>query len=368
MPEATAPNASGPLLRGPEPSAGMDAPEPEARIRERIRRDLPHIFEPQPLRALAMLPHALLAYGGVAAAVLLDAPWYALLAVGVVAGCSFGSTTLLAHECLHGAVVRRRWLATLLAWIGMGPLLVSPTLWRVWHNQIHHVQTNNPIKDPDHFGMLRRYKQMRSTRVVNWLAPGSGHVLSYLFLFYWLSFHTLNVLLLTSRVAPYFRRLNRRRAFAETAVLAGAWLAVAVAAGPLKAVFAVVIPIALGNFIVMMYLSTNHFMRPLTLSNDPLENSMSVKTWWLLDILHFRFSHHVEHHMFPRVNSKFYPELRAWFQREVPDRYVCPPLSAALHQLYTTPRVYLDLDVLVDPENTLRRVDTSDLARTLQKV
>jgi fatty acid desaturase len=358
MPDAAPPSAS----EQPAPSA----PEPEARIRGRIRRELPHIFAQQPQQALAMLPHALLAYGGSAAIVLLDLPWYGMLPIALVAGHAFGSTTLLAHECLHGAVVRQRWLATLLAWIGMGPLLVSPSLWRVWHNQIHHAKTNNPIKDPDHFGMLRRYQQMRSTRLVNLLAPGSGHVLSYFFLFYWLTFHTLNVLLLTSRVAPYFRRLNWPRALAETLVLAAAWSAVAIAAGPFKTLFAVLIPIALGNFVVMMYLSTNHFMRPLTISNDSLENSMSVRTWRLLDVLHFRFSHHVEHHMFPGVSSKFYPELRAWLQREVPDRYICPPLSVALRQLYATPRVYLDFDTLVDPEDTERRVDTTELARTLR--
>jgi fatty acid desaturase len=347
-------------------TAAPAALESEAKIRDRIRHDLPHIFAPQPSRALLMIPFALLGYGGCAAIVAFDLPWYALLASAFIAGNGFGSTTLLAHECLHGSVVRQSWLATSIASVGMAPLLVSPTLWRMWHNQIHHGNTNNPIRDPDHFGMLRRYKQMRSTRIVNRLAPGSGYLASYLFLFYWLTFHTFNVLLLTSRVAPYFQRLNRRRALIETAVMAAGWIAVAIAAGPFKAWFAVLIPIAIGNFIVMMYLSTNHFMRPLTLENNALENSMSVRTWPLLDVLHFRFSHHVEHHMFPRVNSKFYPELRAWFQREVPERYVCPPLSVALRELYSTPRVYLDFDVLVDPEDNQRRVNTAELARVLR--
>jgi fatty acid desaturase len=220
--------------------------------------------------------------------------------------------------------------------------------------------------DTDHFGTMRRYNQMKSTRLVNRLAPGSGSLVSYFFMFYWLTFHTQVVLLVTSRHLPAFQQLNRRRAIIDTLVFLAIALGVAGLAGPWKSVFAVLIPILVGNFVVMMYLSTNHFMRPLTITNDALDNTMSVETWPLLDVLHFRFSHHVEHHMFPRVNSKFYPALRAWLRREVPDRYVCPSHFTALRYLFRTPRVYLDAKTLVDPHDMTRRVDTSELAQWLQ--
>jgi fatty acid desaturase len=337
----------------------------ESQLRDRIRRECPHIFVQQPARAWAMLPIVALGAAGTYAIIAFDMPWYAMLGLSLLIGNNWGAAVHLAHECLHGSVVQQRWLQTLLGYFGFGMLLMSPNLWRVWHNQIHHGKTNNPMLDPDHFGTLRRFKQMKSTQFVNRLAPGSGSIASYFFMFYWLTFHTQVVLWITSRHLPSFKVLNRKLAIADTFGFLLAWSAVAIAAGPMKAVFAVVIPIAIGNFVVMMYLSTNHFMRPLTITNDALDNTMSVKTLAVLDWMHFRFSHHVEHHLFPRVNSKHLPELRAWLQREVPERYVCPSHLLALSYLFRTPRVYLDAKTLVDPANLERRVDTTELARVL---
>ena len=347
-------------------TARADTPS-EAELRDRIRRELPHIFQQQPARAWAMLP--LIGIAGLCTWAILhfSLPWYAMALLAVIIGNNYGAGMLLGHECLHGSVVRARWLQDVLGYVGLGPPLMSPNLWRVWHNQVHHGKTNNPMLDTDHFGTMRRYQQMKSTRFVNRLAPGSGSIASYGFMFYWLSFHTQVVLWITSRHLPSFQQLNRKLAIADTLVFAAGWLALALLAGPYKAIFVVLLPIAIGNFVVMMYLSTNHFMRPLTINNDALENTMSVRTWPLFDWLHFRFSHHVEHHMFPRVNSKFYPELRAWLEREVPDRYVCPPHFAALKALFGTPRVYLDAKTLVDPHRPSRKVDTTELARSFSE-
>lgn len=339
----------------------------EAQLRDRIRRELPHIFVPQPARAWAMLPLMAVALAATFTIIAFDLPWYAMLALAVVAGNNYGAGMLLGHECLHGSVVRQRWLQDALATVGLGTLLMSPSLWRVWHNIVHHGKTNNPMLDPDHFGTLRRYNQMKSTRVVNWLAPGSGSPMSYFFMFYWLTFHTQIVLWISSKHLPQFQMLNRRRAVIETFAFLAFWLGVGWLAGPWKSLFAVLLPILFGNFVVMMYLSTNHFMRPLTITNDALDNTMSVETFPLFDRLHFYFSHHVEHHMFPRVSSKFYPELRVWLKREVPDRYVCPSHLTALSYLFRTPRVYLDSKTLIDPRDMTRRTDTGELARLLSK-
>jgi fatty acid desaturase len=348
-----------------EPSAPAAERVSEAQLRERIRRELPHIFAQQPARAWAMLPIAVISVALNWIMITRPMPWYALLPLAILLGNNYGAGVLLAHECLHGSVVQRRWLQTGLAYVGFAPLIMSPTLWRLWHNQIHHGKTNNPMLDPDHFGTLRRYEQMKSTRFVNRLAPGSKSPLSYAFMFYWLSFHTQVVLWISSRHLPAFRELSRKRAYAETAAFTLILSAIAWAAGLAKAPFVVFIPFLIGNFVVMMYLSTNHFMRPLTITNDALDNTMSVKTWRLFDWMHFRFSHHVEHHMFPRVNSRFFPELRVWLQREVPSRYVCPSHWTALSYLFRTPRVYLNSTTLVDPHDLERRVDTTELARAL---
>jgi fatty acid desaturase len=338
----------------------------DAELRRRAHEQLPGVFAPQPRRALYMVPLVALAWTGNAALLFWPLPWPARVALALLVGHSYGCGALLAHECLHGSTVRAPWLQRLLGYAGLAPLLVSPTLWLVWHNRVHHGNTNSALRDPDHFGTLRRYRQARSTRAVHRLAPGSGSLLSYAFVFYWFTFHTQIVLLLTSKHSPLFVGLRRRLAIAETLAFAGVYAALGVAAGPLGALLVVVLPLAVGNFVVMVYLATNHFMRPLTTRNDALDNSMSVRTWPLLDALHFRFSHHVEHHMFPRVSSRFYPQLRAFLQREARERYVCPSHLTALRYLYSTPRIYLDAKTLVHPEDLQRKVDTDELAEALK--
>jgi fatty acid desaturase len=150
-----------------------------------------------------------------------------------------------------------------------------------------------------------------------------------------------------------------------------AWTTVAVLAllaGPMYLLFAVVIPLVVANFLVMSYIATNHFMRPLTRSNDPLENSMSVNTLAVIDRLHFNFSHHVEHHLFPNMSAKHAPRVRAWLKEHEPDRYVSPNHAKAFMYLYRTPRVYLDATTLCDPDDPQGdyRADTTELAELLR--
>ncbi len=129
--------------------------------------------------------------------------------------------------------------------------------------------------------------------------------------------------------------------------------------------FVIVIPFVVGNATVMSYIATNHFMRPQTKDNDPIENSMSVTTLPLIDKLHFNFSHHVEHHLFPRMSAKHAPRVRTWLQDNVGDRYVSPSHTRALAYLYKTPRVYLDANTLCDPDDPEHTVDTGVLADVL---
>ena len=88
---------------------------------------------------------------------------------------------------------------------------------------------------------------------------------------------------------------------------------------------------------------------------------MSVRAWRWIDPLHFHFSHHVEHHLFPKMGSDQAPKVRAWLQQEMPDRYVCPSHVKAGAMLYKPPRVYKDAKTLIDPLNPERTVDVMEL-------
>jgi fatty acid desaturase len=337
-------------------------------VRRQVRADLPSdTFEPQPQRAWWFVPLALTAVGGITAIVAVRPPWFVCLALGLIVGQCFAAMGFLAHEVLHGSVVRSTGLQTFLGYLGFGPMLVSPTLWRTWHNQVHHGKTNRNNSDPDGFGTVERYERAPSTRFVATLAPGSRHPLSYLFLGYWFLFHGQIVLWVQSRYLRSFARMDRRRAIVDTVAAALVWLTVVVLAGPFYALFAVVVPVVVTNVVVMGYIATNHFMRPLTEVNDPLENSMSVTSPRWVDRLHFNFSHHVEHHLFPNMSAKHAPRVRSWLKDNETDRYVAPSHALAIAQLYRTPRVYLDATTLVNPDDPQGpyRADTRVLAELL---
>jgi fatty acid desaturase len=61
------------------------------------------------------------------------------------------------------------------------------------------------------------------------------------------------------------------------------------------------------------------------------------------------FSHHVEHHLFPRMPSSQTPKVRTWLEDNMGERYVCPTHVTAVRTLYRTPRVFKDAHTLSGP-------------------
>ena len=319
--------------------------------RKQIKADLPEdTFVRQPQRALWFVPLVATAVAAGATIIVARPVWYVCLVLGLVMGQCFAAMGFLAHETLHGSIVKSKGLQYFLGYLGFGPMLVSPSLWRVWHNQVHHGKTNMGNSDPDSFGTVSRYEKAPSTRFVARLAPGSQHWSSAFFFAYWFMFHGQVVLWIQAKYMRTFARFDRRRAIIDSVVCLVLWIAVGVLAGPFYALFVVLVPIVVTNFLVMGYIATNHFMRPMTEANDPIENSMSVTTLPIIDKLHFNFSHHVEHHLFPMMSAKHAPRVRTWLEENEPERYVTPSHVRAFTYLYRTPRVYQDANTLVDPE------------------
>jgi fatty acid desaturase len=106
-------------------------------------------------------------------------------------------------------------------------------------------------------------------------------------------------------------------------------------------------------------------LRPLSTARDSLTTSMSVTAHPILDWLHFHFSHHIEHHLFPTMASDSLPRVRASLQRRLGERYFAPPFGAALVAIFRTPRLYADPVTLVDPERGTRRA-LADVERELR--
>jgi fatty acid desaturase len=337
-----------------EPSRSRYERDSVQRYARQLRPHLPpEVFQAVPGRLL-WLPVHLAVIAGAAAAVVMGAPWYVALACALVAGHGWGCLGFLAHEALHHAVVRNRTVEKLVGFAGFGLYGLSPPLWVAWHNQAHHGHTGKPVVDPDGFGTLRFWEKSRVVRVLESFAPGSGHLRSALFLFVWFSLHSLLVLLFHSERNDYYARISRRRVYLESGAAWAFWVGVLAFVGPWSFLFIYVVPVLVANAMVMSYIATNHFLNPLTETNDPFANTLSVTAPRWLEHLHLQFGYHVEHHLFPSVSGRHAPAVRDVLVRLYGDRYLTLPHARALRLLYTRPKVHDGHDALIDPRTGAR--------------
>ena len=106
------------------------------------------------------------------------------------------------------------------------------------------------------------------------------------------------------------------------------------------------LPIWIGYAGAMAYIYTNHMLTPLDESNDSLTNSLSLRLPRWLDLLHLNFSHHTEHHLFPGLNSSYYPQVRRLLLAHHGDRYQQLDGLQAWRLLLSTPRHYRTADTV----------------------
>ena len=323
---------------------------PVQRYAREVRRHLPAaVFQPSPGRLVWLPIHlaiiVVLATYTIAAA----PPWYAALAIAVAAGHSWACLAFMAHETLHHALVKNRAIERLVGYCGLGIFCLSPTLWVAWHNQEHHGNATNPEVDPDTFGTMQTWGHSAGEREFEKISPGSGYMRSFIFPFVTFSAHCLVVLFFHSRWKNYYARISRRRVYIETAAMAGFWLALAIAVGAWNFLFIYVVPVLIANAVTVSYIATNHFLNPLTATNDPLANTLSVTAPRWLEKLHFHFGYHVEHHILPTVSGRHAPLVREVLTQLYGERYLTLSHARALRLLYTRPKVHDTADTLVDP-------------------
>ncbi|HXJ80205.1 MAG TPA: fatty acid desaturase [Candidatus Methylomirabilis sp.] len=342
----------------------------EASLRAAIAADLPPAaFVRRPLRVLLVFPLIAVIVGASGLLLRPTLPWYVIVPTLLVLANAYVALMFFGHEVAHGATVRSERLQDLVLWPSCAIFVVSSHLWRHWHNRLHHGRTNVPGADPDRYHLVEDLARVRGP--VRWLttrfAPGSGRWLSALYLFIAFTAHGQTVLW-------HFSRRQRSdgfrwpRALAETAVVAAFWLGLGLLVGLRGALLVIVIPMLLANAIVMAYITTNHMLRPLTDVPECLVTTMSVTTFRAIDAIHLHFSHHIEHHLFPAMNHRYYPLVRQSLRRHAGERYLAPSHWLALVTLYQTPRHYVTYDELMNPltgrrlplatvEGRLRRID-----------
>lgn len=320
-------------------------------LMKKIRKDLPTgAMKPQPWRGL----RAVFLIAGIAAGswalMSYSVPWYVGVVAGVALGNVYGMLAFLGHETLHGSIFKSRWAQDLIGYPAFWLYGFTPALWRPWHNHIHHANANTPDIDPDSYGTSKRFEKVPLARFQFKTSIGSGHFLSIFFFFYRFAYHAQIVLWLVSAKYPKeFTTLNRPRAAIESLLSIASWVAFGVWAGLPSALYVIVIPMATANAILVSYVATNHFLRPLSDVDEPVDNSMSLTVPKIVDFLHMNFSHHVEHHYFPSMSSRFTPVVRNSLLKHAPDRYLAPSHVRAILWLYKTPRLYKDHQTLMNP-------------------
>lgn len=279
-------------------------------------------------------------------------PWPLVPLASLVIGVSFAGITFLAHETLHGGVVKQRTLKRVVGWIGFSPFVVSPKLWCVWHNREHHALANQPGLDPDMYPELSAYERSRLIRLItDGFSLGARRWTGLFSLMFGFTGQSAQILFAARRWGWMTRR-QHLAAFVESGLGVAMWLAVAWLVGPLAFVFVFGVPLVVANAIVMAFILTNHGLSPLTPGvNDPLVNSLSVTLPRPLEWLTLGFGYHTEHHLFPSLSTRHAPAVRALLRAKYPGRYQSMTLPSALAALHRTARVYRDHVTLTDPRS-----------------
>ena len=320
-----------------------------------LRTDLPpHAFRPVLSRILWLPIH--LAVIGVAAGLILrgESGWVSKTLLALLMGHSFAVLAFLAHEILHGTVVRQRWLQSLTAGICLLPHCLPPDVWRTWHNRFHHGYTGIAGKDPDSFGDPVLYRRSKFLHTILTFLPGSGYLRSGFYFLFYFTFHVLFVLFLHSKKYNYWTKQKRNRQLRLFALEVGFWVTIAVAVGPVNFFFIYLLPLMVANTIQMLYVTTNHWLcdgEDHDHHSDPLKNSLSVKLPRFIDWLHLNTSYHTEHHLGPTINPRHAPLVYQSMVARHGKRCRRLPLFRILMMTYRTPRVHLSGSELVNIDN-----------------
>lgn len=303
----------------------------------------PDVFRPVPGRALWLLVHASIMAACTIAIVDAHLGVLARLGLTIIIGFSVTCMGIVGHEILHGSVVEPLWMRRCLGAFCLAPLGMGPVFWTIWHN-IHHANTQHPVKDPDTWGLLdgmpldrsmgflRRFTNTRTLLFPFLLATG-------------VSAHAAALLFFTQK---QMTRQQRLATLTEFLVLWLFWLLVGFWLGWLHFLFFFVIPLLVANVIINSIVATNHFLSPLDDTGDPLATSLTVTMHPWIERLILNFNYHTEHHLFPRMSPKYAPDVARLLRETFPDRYHQLPHLQALMAVWRTPRTYHDHARLID--------------------
>ena len=337
---------------------------------KKLRPLLPsQAFEPDPSKlAILLINLGILLLGWGIADELDRWPVYLLwlyLPLAAIMGNSIIVLLFSSHDLMHGSVQKKSRLTYPIAFLGLSMLLMPPTQWKSLHNLVHHNNTNSLgdpdrnylYQQPDTWGKWIQNLFVPSVEVNPlWLIVGmAGSWAVHNFR------NVSSVLLFNDKSVDYVPAAftvspkDRLKIALECLGILGIHLSVLfyLEFNPIKVALAYILPIAIGHAGAMFYIYTNHMGCRMTSINDPLINSASLRVPKIIDLLHFNFSHHTEHHIFPSINSNYYPMVQELLQIHYPDQMNLIDAGQAWRLLMETPRHYQDEVTFTDSSGTM---------------
>ncbi len=267
--------------------------------------------------------------------------WWAWPLLGLLAGHSLACLAFLAHELSHNSILKRGKLKQIIETGFMGLLGIPPTMWHEVHNITHHGNTNTP-GDPDRRWMTDEANK-RNTAISAAFHPQKGWLrFSPLVPLQFVGYVMRNIIAALSGghwgtlpAAPEYDAKQRRAIALELGVIVLIQVAAFAIVGfdPIRYLLIGPFPWVVASAVVMAYVFTNHFLHPIHDESDPVGSSTSVIVPRWVDALHFNFSYHTEHHLFPGMDSRFYPLVSDKLREKFPDRYNQLPFIEAWRRL-----------------------------------
>jgi fatty acid desaturase len=331
----------------------------QAEYAKKLRPLLPAAaFIPDPSKVIVLFINVLILILGWGIAANLDRwDWHYLplfLPLALVMGNSITVLIFSSHEMLHSGTIKNSWLRGITSMFGWAMSWMPPTLWKVIHHREHHQKTNS-LQDPD-----RNYLQDQPNSWGKWIQDlfvPSAEVNPIWFAIgmtsAW-SVHNfrniISVLIFNDGAVDIppaaFKVSHKERQAIAIELFAIISLHLAVCAwlgfNPIKLILGYFLPIWIGHSGAMFYIYTNHLLCRMTSVNDPLINSLSLRVPKIFDLLHLNFSYHTEHHIFPGMNSDYYPLVRELLQIHYPDRFNLLDAGTAWRLMLQTPKHYKD--------------------------
>ncbi len=250
----------------------------------------------------------------------------------------------LSHELSHNSITRNKRAKYFFEIISWGINLIPATLWDRVHNQTHHVQSNTR-NDPD-----RQFLDFEKTsgtylytkifypnkEFSKWNPIVAFHFIPYIFRNIISVFYSKGSKPTVVPFKPKYSVMQKAKIILELMFITALQIAIfnAVEQKVLAYIFAGPLSYVITSTILMTYIFTNHFLNPITEQSDPILGTTTVEVPSVLNKLHFNFSYHTEHHLFPSINSKFYPVLSTILRKKYTDRYNHLPLGEAWTQLW----------------------------------